>query len=173
MSVAGTVITLRQPGVDDCPQARALVAATGAFRSEEIEIAAEVFTDAVAAPGEDYWALGAFEGNDLMGFVCYGPTPGTVATWDLYWIAVHPAMQRQGVGRLLLATCEEAVAAQGGKLIVIETSSRDDYAATRAFYETRGYCPAARIADYYAPHDDLIVYTKSLAPHTEETADHG
>ena len=173
MSVAGRVLTLRQPGADDCPQARALVEATGAFRPEEIEIAAEVFGDAVAAPGEDYWALGAFDGDDLMGFVCYGPTPGTVATWDLYWIAVHPTMQRQGVGRLLLATCEEAVAAQGGRLIVIETSSRHDYTPTRAFYEVHGYSRAARIVDYYAPRDDLIVYTKSLAPQTEETADHG
>jgi hypothetical protein len=46
--------------------------------------------------------------------------------------------------------------------VVVETSSRADYAPTRAFYEHRGYTRAATIPGYYAPGDDLVVYTKDL-----------
>ena len=37
----------------------------------------------------DYFFLGAFTPEEeLAGFACYGPTPGTDRTYDLYWIAV-------------------------------------------------------------------------------------
>src|SRR5205809_1857885 len=49
-----------------------------------------------------------------------------------------------------------------GRLIVVETSSRADYAPTRAFYERRGYTQAARLPGYYAPGDDLVIYLKDL-----------
>jgi ribosomal protein S18 acetylase RimI-like enzyme len=85
-----------------------------------------------------------------------------VHTWDLYWIAVHPEAHRQGTGRALMDLCEREIAARGGKLVVVETSSRPDYGPTRAFYETLGYAAAARIPDFYAVHDDLVTYTKRL-----------
>jgi ribosomal protein S18 acetylase RimI-like enzyme len=44
----------------------------------------------------------------------------------------------------------------------VETSSRADYAPTRAFYESRGYTRTATIPGYYAPGDDLVVFTKDL-----------
>src|SRR5438105_4968358 len=52
--------------------------------------------------------------------------------------------------------------AAGGRLIVVETSSRADYAPTRTFYERRGYAQAARLRGYYAPADDLVIYLKDL-----------
>ena len=50
----------------------------------------------------------------------------------------------------------------GRWLVVVETSSRADYAPTRGFYEARGYSRTATIPAYYAPGDDLVVYTKDL-----------
>ncbi|MFQ6044831.1 MAG: GNAT family N-acetyltransferase [Gemmatimonadales bacterium] len=164
MSATQALIELRQPLGADLARAREIVAAAGIFRQAEIDIAVEVLEDATKTPGDDYYALGAYERGTLVGFVCYGPTPGTVATWDLYWIAVDPAVHRQGVGRQLLAACENSIREHGGGLIIIETSSRDDYRATRAFYEAHGYTAAARVPGYYAPRDDLVIYTKSLIP---------
>ena len=57
---------------------------------------------------------------------------------------------------------EEAVRAAGGQRIYIETSGRPDYWATRAFYEACGYRFDSRVADFYAPGDDKILYVKSL-----------
>ena len=172
-SVNEVLIALRRPNASDLPRVREIVEAANIFRPNEVEIALEVLGDAVRAPGEDYHAIGAFEDDRLMGFACYGATPGTVATWDLYWIAVDPGTHRQGVGRRLMAASEEAIRAGDGRLVVVETASRPDYAPTRAFYESLGYAQAAHIPEYYAPQDDLIMFVKYLDPPMEETTDHG
>lgn len=172
-SVEGAVIAVRPPSVADRAGARGIVAKTGIFRADELEIALEVFDGAVRAPGDDYYALGAYEGDRLVGFACYGPTPCTVATWDLYWIAVDPAAQRQGVGRRLMEACETAIRGHRGRIVVVETASRADYAPARTFYETLGYGRAAHIADFYAPHDDLVVYVKRLEASRMEESHHG
>lgn len=167
------LITLRAPRANDLGQVRALVAGTGVFRPEEVDIAFEVFEGAVRAPERDYFAVGAFEDDRLVGFTLFGPTPCTVGTWDLYWIVVDPTVHRHGIGRRLMAAAEATIAERGGRLVVVETSSRADYAPTRAFYGAIGYGQAARIADYYAPRDDLVVYRKSLVPPIAETTRHG
>jgi ribosomal protein S18 acetylase RimI-like enzyme len=118
--------------------------------------------DASVDGDDDYRFLGAYEGDDLVGYACWGPTPGTVATSDLYWIVVDAPRQGRGVGTALLRTVEERLQADGCRLIVVETSSRGDYAPTRAFYEHRGYHRVATIPGYYAPADDLVIYLKDL-----------
>lgn len=75
---------------------------------------------------------------------------------------VDRARQQSGIGTQLLAEVESRLAAEGARLIVVETSSRPDYAPTRGFYEARGYTRRATIPAYYAPGDDLVIYTKDL-----------
>jgi ribosomal protein S18 acetylase RimI-like enzyme len=162
--VGKRAIVLRRPRAAERARVREIVEAAGIFRAAEVEIAEEVLAGAVEAPGKDYWAIGAYEGERLVGFACYGPTPGTEATWDLYWIAVDPAVHRAGTGRRLMHACEAAISERGGRLIVVETASRPDYAPARAFYEGIGYSRAAHIRDYYAPRDDLVIYVKRLVP---------
>ncbi len=161
-AVQRAATALRAPSVRDVERAREIVEETGVFRSDEIAIAEEVFREAVDHPGKDYYALGAFEDDQLVGFTCFGPTPCTVATWDLYWIAVHPDTHRSGIGRRLMQAAERAIQTHGGRLVVVETASRPDYAPTRAFYAALDYRQAARISEYYAPGDDLVVYVKHL-----------
>ena len=48
------------------------------------------------------------------------------------------------------------------RLIVVETAGRADYAATRAFYEARGY-PGGGHPGLLRPGDDQVVYVKTLA----------
>src|SRR5260370_453347 len=73
-----------------------------------------------------------------------------------------PARQREGLGTELLRAVEDRLKTDRGRLVVVETSSRTDYAPTRAFYERRGYTQAARLPGYYAPGDDLVIYLKDL-----------
>ncbi|MDH4043194.1 MAG: GNAT family N-acetyltransferase [Gemmatimonadota bacterium] len=157
-------VALRAPTSADRGRVREITEASGVFRPDEVAIALEVFDGAVAAPGKDYRAVGAYEDDRLVGFAAFGPVPCTVATWDLYWIAVDPVLHGSGIGRTLMAHCEAAITAEGGRLVVVETSSRDDYGPTRAFYRRLRYHEHAAITDYYAPGDGLVVYTKSLAP---------
>jgi ribosomal protein S18 acetylase RimI-like enzyme len=77
-------------------------------------------------------------------------------------MAVDPALHGAGIGSALLHAMESRLAGVA-RLIVVETAGRADYAPTRGFYQARGYRAVSRIPDFYAPGDDQVVYTKSLA----------
>jgi len=154
--------SLRPVGRAQRAQLERLTAATGLFQSEEVRTAVELLDESLAGD-DDYRFLGAYAGDELIGYACWGPTPGTAGTWDLYWIVVDPARQARGVGTELLGAVERLVMAERGRLVVVETSSRPDYSPTRAFYEKRGYRRGATIPGYYAPGDDLVIYLKELA----------
>jgi len=139
-----------------------LTRSTGLFREEEVATAVELLDESLAGD-DDYQFVGAFADDQLVGYACWGPAPGTAATHDLYWIVVDRERQGAGVGSQLLKEVECRLMADGCRLIVVETSSRADYGPTRGFYEARGYTRTATIPGYYAPGDDLVIYTKELA----------
>jgi ribosomal protein S18 acetylase RimI-like enzyme len=139
-----------------------LTRGTGLFREEEVATAIELLDECLDGD-DDYQFVGAFDGDQLLGYACWGPTPGTESTWDLYWIVVDRPRQGAGIGTQLLAEVESRLTAHGARLTVVETSSRSDYEPTRKFYEARGYTRTAIIAGYYAPGDDLVIYTKDLS----------
>ncbi|HTR19358.1 MAG TPA: GNAT family N-acetyltransferase [Gemmatimonadales bacterium] len=139
----------------------ALVRGSGFFREAEVGTAVELLDESLAGD-TDYRFIGGFAGEQFLGFACWGPNPDTQGTYDLYWIVVDRNRQGTGIGSQLLAHAEQAIASEHGRLIVVETSGRPDYAPTRAFYEARGYSRAATIHGYYAPGDDLAIYVKDL-----------
>lgn len=72
------------------------------------------------------------------------------------------AAQGNGVGHALLTQVESVVRDRGGRLLLIETSSTPPYALARRLYESSGYRCDAVVHDFYAPGDDLLIYTKTL-----------
>jgi len=157
---------IRAPSISDREEIQAITVRSGGFRPEEVAVAMDVF-DAALGIGRradpDYEiALAELDGR-LVGWACWGPTPCTVGTFDLYWIVVDGSSQSKGIGTLLIEEMEHRIADRA-RLIVVETAGRDDYAGTRRFYQRRGYEPESRIADYYGPGDDLVVYVKRPEP---------
>lgn len=166
---------------------RDILNATAVFREEEIQVALELFDETFAAgparapydPGDgvaNYEFVGSFSNDgQLVGYVCYGATPGTDRVYDLYWIATHPGNQGAGGGTMLLQEVERRLRQREARMLVVETSSRPAYEPTRQFYERRGYSCAARLADYYAPGDSRVIYTKcfveSQLVHTRPNAE--
>ena len=147
----------------DAEAVEQLVAATGFFNAEEVGIARELVDETLqrgAASG--YQFLFADNDDTLSGYSSFGRIPGTQSNWDLYWIVVHPGCQGQGLGRKLLQASEQAVQAQGGDSLWIETSSRPLYAPTRAFYLACGYALAAQFEDFYAAGDAKCMYRRRL-----------
>jgi ribosomal protein S18 acetylase RimI-like enzyme len=77
-------------------------------------------------------------------------------------IAVHPDLQGQGRGKVLLRYVETALRASGQRLLLIETSGLPRYDRTRAFYAKCGFEEEARIRDFWAAGDDKVVFRKAL-----------
>jgi ribosomal protein S18 acetylase RimI-like enzyme len=134
------------------------------FNQEDQSIAMELLDHAIQNPGQkDYDFILAFdESEQLIGYVCFGPTPLTDRTFDLYWIAVDPDFAGQGVGKALLKKFEEEISGQNGRMIVIETSSSPEYALTREFYLKNHYTLAETIKDFFRAGEDRVTYVKTL-----------
>jgi len=145
-----------------------LVRATHEFSEDEKQVALELI-DACLAGDSDYRVcvdVGEGDLDDagtLRGYICYGPTPMTLGTYDLYWIAVDPARKGSGIGRTLVAHMEAELAREGARLVRVETEGSHEYAATRAFYEAIGYARAATLRDFYAEGRDLVIYTRRVS----------
>jgi ribosomal protein S18 acetylase RimI-like enzyme len=129
----------------------------GNFTPEEVGIALELI--------DEWLELGEHSGyltyvleeqgegeSRVGGYVCFGPTPLTESTYDLYWIAVDKSKHRSGVGKRLLKFAEEEVFRRGGKLLLVETSS-----------EKTGYDLVGKIKEYYKPGDDKLIFVKQLS----------
>jgi D-alanine-D-alanine ligase len=139
-----------------------ILEATKVFQDYEIAIADEVLRDSLLPSSGYYSRCCVTEENCLVGYVCWGPTPCTSGTYDLYWIAVHPDFQGNGAGKLLLNYAEEQAQQERARLMIIETSSINDYEATRKFYSQNGYQQYAIIPDFYRQGDHKIIYGKNF-----------
>jgi ribosomal protein S18 acetylase RimI-like enzyme len=136
---------------------------TPEFKPLEVVVAEEVIDSYLSSPrGSGYHILVAEDGSLVSGYICYGETPCTVGTWDIYWIAVAREKRGRGIGKTLTGAAEAAIKEAGGRLAIIETSSTAPYENTRNFYLGRGYEIIARIPDFYLPGDDKLILRKIL-----------
>jgi ribosomal protein S18 acetylase RimI-like enzyme len=164
-------IRIRDLRMEDRRPLEQLLDRVDVFEPHEIRVAMELVASALGTSGDYliYVAEDTSEPNHsgrgtIIGYICHGHNPVTDAIHDVYWIAVDPRVQGQGVGARLLGFAEERVRALRGRGIVIETSSRREYAAARRLYEKSGYRKAADIADFYKPGDRQLIYMKFVAP---------
>lgn len=152
-----------QTGPADVESVTRLVTATGFFTAAEVAIAGELVEEHLRKGlPSGYRFVFADDGSELAGYACFGPIPATLSSHDLYWIAVAPAWQGRGLGRLLLERVETLTREAGGVRLYAETSSRPAYAPTRAFYERTGFHQVAVFPEFYAPGDGKMVFEKRL-----------
>ncbi|MCX5830863.1 MAG: GNAT family N-acetyltransferase [Deltaproteobacteria bacterium] len=142
---------------------RAIVKASGFFSDDEVAIAAEL-VEARLSEGEEsgYYFLFAEQAGKVAGYTCFGPIPGSLHSYDLYWIAVANHLRQRGIGKDLLSRSEALIRKRGGSRIYIETSARPQYEKTVAFYLACGYRQEAFLEDFYAPGDSKIIFVKAL-----------
>lgn len=137
---------------------------TPEFTPAEVVVAGEVLDSYLEDPlRSGYHVFVAEAGGTVVGYICYGPTPLTDGTWDIYWMAVAPQEQRRGIGRALLSFAEDKIKEACGRLSLIETSSKPEYESTRRFHYSQGYELACKIADFYAPGDDKLIFQKRFS----------
>lgn len=167
------LLTITEATEQDGLHIRNLTATAGVFKPVEVDCVQELWA-AYGQQGEasGYVFLVCRNGDEqVLGYACFGPHPLTEGTFDIYWIAVDPAARGRGIGSALLARVEDEVRQRGGRLLVVETSSTEDYAPARHLYESCGYAREALVHDFYGPGDALVIYTKPLAPGSATSAD--
>ena len=150
----------------------ALLDDTPEFSPDEVETALELIDEMLNDPDTTYQILLAVDdeaeaAGQVLGYICYGRTPMTRATVDLYWLAVSRSARRRAVGRTLCAALEARLAASSVWTIRVETGTRSAYAPTIAFYRSIGYAESGRIHDFYDAGDDLLILTRDLREYAD------
>ena len=148
---------------EDRPRITEILRDTPEFKPSEVAVAEELIDIYLDDPsGSGYHILVAEADSTVEGYICYGPTPLTETTWDIYWMAVAGEKQGRGIGRALLKSAEEEIIEAQGRLAIIETSSTPLYEKTRHFHLGEGYEVVCRIPDFYASGDDKLIMQKRL-----------
>jgi ribosomal protein S18 acetylase RimI-like enzyme len=155
--------TVRALRPDDRPFLVEALRSDRTFTEEEVGVALELIDNALDRGQLDYAVRVAdLDGRPAAGYLCFGRTPMTAATYDLYWLVTHALARGQGVASALVLTMEEELRRARAQSIRVETSLKESYGAARGLYERLGYPVLARFPDFYRPGDDLIVYYKRL-----------
>ena len=136
---------------------------TPEFKPSEVTVAEEVIDSYLDdSVGSGYHILVAEVDSAVTGYICYGPTPLTEGTWDIYWEAIARERQGQGIGSALMHSAENEILKNKGRLAIIETSSTPNYEKTRQFHFRHGYEVVCKIPDFYAIGDDKLILQKRL-----------
>jgi GNAT superfamily N-acetyltransferase len=158
-------ITWREePVPTDINDIVSIVRSTGFFNAEELDVAVELVEERLTkGTASGYYFLFLELDKKVTGYSCFGPIPGTLTSFDLYWVAVHNESRGKGLGKIIMERSEKEIARMSGNRVYVETSSRSLYIPTRKFYEGCGYRVEAVLKDFYAPDDDKIIYVKSIS----------
>ncbi|HEY5765689.1 MAG TPA: GNAT family N-acetyltransferase [Candidatus Deferrimicrobiaceae bacterium] len=153
-----TAIRRAAPGDRDA--IRSMIEGTKVFQPHEVDVAMELVDAAPDRPADDDYHPYVLveEDGTVVSYACFGKNPMTAATWDLYWLATRTDRMGKGYGREIVRFVTDEVRRKGGRLLVIETSSKESYGGTRTFYDKIGCTLAAQIPDYYDRGDDKLVY---------------
>ena len=145
----------------DIPDIENILGSSDNFSSEEIQCAIDMINTTLANQ-DDYRFLCFEEDNRVVGYTCYGPTPLTQGTFDLYWICVDQKFQKHGVGTKLLHETEKEIINSSGRLVIVETSSNEKYFSAVNFYKKNNYSVASVIKNFYRDGEDKIIFIKNI-----------
>ncbi len=152
---------LRKIRRDDREKIRHISLDVGIFTAEEVEVAISLVDEYFKGDRDYNFIVAALE-NKVIGYACYGPTPLTSGTWDIYWIAILREFHGKKIGSTMITRVENEIQKRGGRLILAETSSKKSYEPTRRFYEKMNYKIVSKIDKFYSEQDDLVTYGKYL-----------
>jgi ribosomal protein S18 acetylase RimI-like enzyme len=161
-SLSKEAMEIRPIALQDRQPLAELLGRIETFSAQEVSCALELIDLASKPNNPDYQVMVAVKDSKVVGYICFGPTPMTDGTFDLYWIASDPNVRGQGVGAALVSAMEGELRRKKGRLIRVETSAMEAYGPTRGFYQAMRYTEECRFRDFYKAGEDLIVLAKRL-----------
>ncbi|MBD2663715.1 acetyltransferase, gnat family [Richelia sinica FACHB-800] len=130
------------------------------FQPNELDALRGMLIDYFNRDSDNFWITD--DDNGPVGVAYCEPERMTNQTWNLQLIAIRLDRQGQGRGSALLRYLEQTLIANGGRMLLVETSGLPAFERTREFYKKCSYEEEARIRDFYAAGDDKIVFRKVL-----------
>jgi ribosomal protein S18 acetylase RimI-like enzyme len=157
-------ITFRTtPEQNDIERIREIVVSTQFFYNHEVEVAVELIGERLSkGESSGYHFVFAEVDGVTAAYSCYGHIEMTKSCFDLYWLVTHNQFRGKGIGKKLLEETYREAKKMDCTIIIAETSGREHYAPTQAFYISAGYTLEATIHDYYDKGDDKLIYVKKL-----------
>ena len=160
------IAAIRTASMRDLAAVKQIAVAAQMFEIEEVGFFDEMFRGWFDGTLDRHrWLVATNPDKTVVVAANYAPEPFADRMWNLYFLAVDPRHQGGGIGRSLMASAEADLVDKGddeARVLVVETSSTDQYARTREFYTQLGYDEEARIRQFYGPEDDKVVFWKSL-----------
>ena len=109
---------------------------------------------------------GLFDGETPVGFVSI--LVHNQYTAEIYVMGILEAFHGQGLGKKIVATCEDYCRAHGMEFLTVKTldSSREDayYACTREFYTAVGFKPLEVFPTLWGPDNPCLFLVKTISP---------
>lgn len=110
---------------------------------------------------EEIWFAG-LENNTVLALGYCVPEKLTDATYNLLAIAVSKEIQGKGIGQEMMSFIENFLKKNNKRLLIVETSSDQQYDLTRKFYLKINYLQMAVIKDFWQDGENKIVFWKKL-----------
>ena len=151
--------TIRKIKREDLASLKEVIDTSDLFPSEYLDEMIQPFFSNVDS--SDIWLTQEHKGKPISIAYC-APERMTEGTFNLYLIAVHKNYQSRGLGAELIKYLEERLAAEGVRVLIVETSGLDDFERTRNFYDQQGYHREAVIRDFYQEGENKVVFWKRL-----------
>lgn len=153
-ATAADIDTIKQIAVD-----------TNMFGPDDVGFFDEMITGFLDGTMDNHHWLVVEHESSVIAAAYYAPEPFSDRMWNLYFISVAPHHQGHGTGGRILDHVEQQLRTSGSdsaRVLIVETSSTDQYARTRDFYRQHDYDEEARIRQFYGPDDHKVVFWKSL-----------
>jgi len=150
---------IRNAIASDVEGIKKILDSSGLFPSEYLnEMISEYLTNQAS---EEIWFT-YLEDGQSVGFGYCIPENLTDGTYNLLAIAVNKESQGSGIGNKMLKYLEDELKRQQKRILIVDTSSNDDYALTRSFYLKAGYSKVATIKDFWKDGEDKVTFYKRL-----------
>lgn len=109
---------------------------------------------------DDLWFTAEKDG--VVGVAYCAPEVMAKNVWNLLMLWIAPSQQRKGIGKALIDYIEIEMRKKETRLLLVETSSLEDFNAARCFYAKQGFICEARIRNYYENNEDKVILIKDL-----------
>jgi len=152
-------VNIRPTEMEDIPALKVVVDETGLFPSDMLPDMVSGFLS--EQESQDLW-LTCEVGGEAIGFCYAAPEQLTDGTWNMLAIAVHPSKQGSGYGGAIVKQLETLLHERGHRVLIVDTSGKDEFGQTREFYRKNGYSEEARIRHFWAEGDDKVIFWKLI-----------